>query len=30
MTVVTTSPAAGPPPLAAVLDWIGHALAARS
>jgi Putative esterase len=30
MTVVTISPAAGPPPLAAVLDWIGHALAARS
>ena len=30
MTVVTTSPAGGPPPLTSVLDWIGRALAARS
>jgi len=30
MTVATAATAGRPPPLAAVLDWIGHALAARS
>jgi hypothetical protein len=30
MTVASTGPAAGPQPLAPVLDWIGHALAADS
>jgi putative esterase len=29
VTVATIGPAAGPPPLAPVLDWIGHALAGR-
>jgi hypothetical protein len=30
MTVARIGPAAGPQPLAPVLDWIGHALAAGS